>query len=228
MNKKFYVYEHIRLDTNHVFYVGKGLYKRAWSKDNRNSYWKNIVNQCGYLINILEYFDDEESAFNREKQLIMWHKFFGNCEANLSCGGVGGNSGCTPWNKGIPRSKETIEKIANKLTGKNISQETKKKISISGIGKRRSEKTKLLMSQVFMGRKFKNGSGLNISIARGSRKFSVFKALGSKRNWSKGEYIGAWINKQECARDLKLDSSCIGLCLIGKRSQHGGYIFESN
>ena len=27
---KFYVYRHIRLDTNEVFYVGKGFGKRAW------------------------------------------------------------------------------------------------------------------------------------------------------------------------------------------------------
>lgn len=41
-----YVYRHIRLDKNEVFYVGigsdnKGKYLRAHGKEKRNKYWKN-------------------------------------------------------------------------------------------------------------------------------------------------------------------------------------------
>jgi hypothetical protein len=39
----FYVYEHIRPDTNKVFYVGKGSGYRSGITQHRNNYWKNIV-----------------------------------------------------------------------------------------------------------------------------------------------------------------------------------------
>lgn len=41
-----YLYRHIRLDTNEVFYIGVSCnanYKRAYSKTHRNQFWENIV-----------------------------------------------------------------------------------------------------------------------------------------------------------------------------------------
>ena len=41
-----YVYKHIRLDNNTVFYIGIGSdkkYKRAHSKCDRNLHWKRII-----------------------------------------------------------------------------------------------------------------------------------------------------------------------------------------
>ena len=43
-----YIYKHIRLDTNEVFYIGIGsdnTYKRANLKKGRNIYWNNIINK---------------------------------------------------------------------------------------------------------------------------------------------------------------------------------------
>ena len=50
INKIFYTYVHVRLDTNKVFYVGKGKLRRAYSKQHRNKYWNNVVNKCGYKV----------------------------------------------------------------------------------------------------------------------------------------------------------------------------------
>ena len=53
---KYYIYRHIRLDTDEVFYIGRGTksktfsktieneYKRAYSKK-RSSFWENITNK---------------------------------------------------------------------------------------------------------------------------------------------------------------------------------------
>lgn len=41
-----YVYKHIRLDTNEVFYVGIGsgiTYKRAYKVNGRTQFWQNIT-----------------------------------------------------------------------------------------------------------------------------------------------------------------------------------------
>ena len=57
-----YLYRHIRIDTNEVFYIGIGggnkyekelSYKRAYSKYDRNKYWKNITNKTNYIVEII-------------------------------------------------------------------------------------------------------------------------------------------------------------------------------
>jgi hypothetical protein len=66
-----YVYQHIRLDTNEVFYVGVGKTKyRATDKLNRNKYWHNIVNKTEYFIKIIADNISYEEALNLEKELI--------------------------------------------------------------------------------------------------------------------------------------------------------------
>jgi hypothetical protein len=48
------VYQHRRLDTNEIFYIGIGINKnRAYSKSGRNKHWHNIVNKVGYEVDIL-------------------------------------------------------------------------------------------------------------------------------------------------------------------------------
>jgi hypothetical protein len=68
-----YVYRHIRLDTNKVFYVGIGndlKYQRSKSKYNRNKHWHNVVNKTPIRIDIL--FDEinYEEAKNKEIEFI--------------------------------------------------------------------------------------------------------------------------------------------------------------
>jgi hypothetical protein len=56
MNEVFYVYEHIRNDTNEILYVGKGMSGsgRANYKFNRNQYWHNIVKKAGFTARNIE------------------------------------------------------------------------------------------------------------------------------------------------------------------------------
>jgi hypothetical protein len=50
---KFYVYAHHKLMKNIPVYIGKGNNRRAYSKANRNRWWRNIVNKHGYRVQIL-------------------------------------------------------------------------------------------------------------------------------------------------------------------------------
>ena len=68
-----YVYQHIRLDTNEIFYVGisKGKkYNRANLKVRRNPYWTNIINKTKYKIEIINDDITQEEACVIEKELI--------------------------------------------------------------------------------------------------------------------------------------------------------------
>lgn len=77
---KCYLYRHIRLDTNTPFYIGIGTkkdkeidnnyYTRANSKNNRNNYWKHIVNKCGYKVEILLESDSYEFIKQKEIEFI--------------------------------------------------------------------------------------------------------------------------------------------------------------
>lgn len=65
-----YVYGHYKADTGELFYIGKGIGKRAWSKSGRNRYWKFVNNKHGFTVKILHDDLSDEEAFLKEKELI--------------------------------------------------------------------------------------------------------------------------------------------------------------
>lgn len=67
---KYYIYFHINLITNEVFYVGKGSGRRATSKKNRSDWWKRTVNKYGYDILLVDENITEDLAFELEKYYI--------------------------------------------------------------------------------------------------------------------------------------------------------------
>ena len=83
MNYKYFTYLHIRIDTNKIFYIGKGTinncisekckYKRAYSKASRNVYWKTIVKNVKYKIIIDELFENEIDCLTKEEYLILYY-----------------------------------------------------------------------------------------------------------------------------------------------------------
>jgi hypothetical protein len=89
----FYVYEHIRNDTNAIFYVGKGKKERAYRVNDRNEYWKNIVNKTGYTVRFVVKDVDEELAYLVEEERIDQLKRLGIKLTNLTLGGEGASGG---------------------------------------------------------------------------------------------------------------------------------------
>lgn len=86
----FYVYEWYNIDTNEIFYVGKGCRERYKQITKRNKlfqeYYKN--NHCNSRI--IKYFEKEEDAFKYENERILELKEIGQCSCNLDNGGKGG------------------------------------------------------------------------------------------------------------------------------------------
>lgn len=130
---KAYVYTHIRLDTNEVFYVGIGTqdnYIRASRTANRSVFWKNITKKTGWKVNIV--FDNLtwDEACEKEKELIS---FYGRKDigtgilVNHTNGGDGSN--------GRIFSKETREKMSKTRKGVKVTEEQKNKTRLSMLGK---------------------------------------------------------------------------------------------
>ena len=68
------VYEHLRNDTNEVFYVGMGRFeKRAYSKEHRNKFWNHIVSKHVYTINIIH----KECILMFLNKPMFLHRFHG-------------------------------------------------------------------------------------------------------------------------------------------------------
>lgn len=147
----YYLYKHIRLDTNEIFYIGVGsvnqsdkkcsktskvYYRRAFSKTSRSDFWKNVINKSEYKVEIiLESFIYD---FIKQKE-IEYIKLYGRRDlglgtlVNLNDGGDG--------NLKLKHSEET--KLKMSISGKNKkykpTEETKLKLSKLKKGVKRTE-----------------------------------------------------------------------------------------
>ena len=156
MEKSYYIYLHIRKDNGVVFYVGKGtdegnlIFERSKATE-RNKWWKNTTNKTEYEIKIVNTFDSEDKAFQKEKELI---KKYGRKDlglgtlVNLTDGGEGmenpsqetrmklseSHKGEKNHKYGKPTPKDTCEKISKTLTGRKLTEETCNKMSESRTG----------------------------------------------------------------------------------------------
>ena len=126
-----YVYKHIRPDTNEVFYIGIGVKKQRINSDrSRNILWRNIVNKCGIIREIIEDNLTWDEAVIREK---YWISYYGrkNNKTGVLCNMTDGGEG----SYGRVLSDETKKKISESNRGKIMTEEQKRKISEGNMGK---------------------------------------------------------------------------------------------
>ena len=120
--RNFYIYRHIRPDTNDVFYIGKGsnLSKshsiRAYEKHNRNIWWQRIVkkNNGEYKVEIIYSAETEYEINEKENEFIVLYgrRDLGNGTlVNLTNGGEG--------SVGVVCKDETRKKLSDKFKGSN-------------------------------------------------------------------------------------------------------------
>lgn len=100
----YYLYRHIRLDTNKVFYIGIGKNKdRLKRKTGRNKEWLKIIGETDYDAEILLYSNDRDFILKKEKEFI---KLYGRSDlgigglCNLTDGGNFGNANKEAYKRG--------------------------------------------------------------------------------------------------------------------------------
>ena len=156
-NREFYVYEHIRLDNNTCFYVGKGKGDRAYDLD-RGNFHNGVRDEYGCRVEIIKDGLTEEEAFKLETERIEdyvitfgygisidGYRDFSNNKylTNFTWGG----EGCS----GYKHSEEEKQKMSKSLKGKNKgkhhTEEHNKKVSKTLEGKHHSEEARKKMSE---------------------------------------------------------------------------------
>jgi len=148
-----YVYRHIRLDNDTVFYIGIGSdnrYNRANEIKSRSSHWKNIVKKTDYEVEIL--FEHDDYDFIKEKE-VEFISLYGRADLGLGtlCNKTNGGDGCL----GLVHTDEAKLKMSIPNKGKIISEEQKKKVSEFHKGKVLTEEHKLKISLAHKGKKQK-------------------------------------------------------------------------
>jgi hypothetical protein len=170
-----YVYEHIRLDTGKVFYVGKGRGQRLLKTSSRNQHWKNVVSKCGgFKAEIIANGLTEDEAFNFEKLLISQIKIQTDLSlVNLNDGGKGGVSPSPETlekmrliNLGRKHSDKFRENQRQNMLGNKMSDETRAKVSASLKGKPKSKEHAEKVSKALIGKKHTPEARLKISAAK--------------------------------------------------------------
>lgn len=157
MKNDYYVYEHIRLDNNTCFYVGKGRGKRATYKE-RNEHHNRIVEKYGMKVKIIADNLSEEEAYNLEYETICNYVFnlgygidiIGYNNRNEEPGHLTNHTFGGDGSKGMVHSEEWRLQHSNDMTGdknpafgknywetysKDKAEMLKEKLSIASSGK---------------------------------------------------------------------------------------------
>ena len=144
-DRRFYVYVHIRLDNNTVFYIGKGTGNRAYKiYRGEGTHHDNICKACGCKVVIIKNNLTESQAFRLESKMIKYYVltlgYGSDIEgyddydhklphlANCTFGGEG--------TSGFHHSEESKRKMSEKRKGRKNSEETKQKMSESSKGEK--------------------------------------------------------------------------------------------
>ena len=136
----FYTYAHYT-PTGRLFYIGKGVGRRAWSVKGRNKYWKNIVSKHGDpRIEVLANWSTEAEAFDHEKFLIWCFRDMGQPIANITDGGEGSS--------GLVHTEAVKEKIRSLHKGKKLTPEHVELLRKSSTGRKHTEETKSYLSKL--------------------------------------------------------------------------------
>lgn len=215
MSNNWYVYEHIRLDKNIVFYVGignKNEFGRAYEFNflKRSVFWKRIYQKTEIRVEIVKTGLNKFEASNLEKELIKKYGRYDLNEGylvNLTDGGDG-ILNCR-------RSDETRKKLSIKKMGSNNPQ----------WGKKQSIETKRKRSEALSGQKrtqeIKNKMSLSTIKSGQAKEVDVFV-------YETNEYIGRYYAIAQACRELgfyHLNGKATQVA-NGKRNHVKGYTFR--
>jgi predicted XRE-type DNA-binding protein len=214
--KSYYLYRHVRLDTNEVFYIGVGTknnkhlgfpseYKRAYYKNNRSNHWKNIINKTNYNVEILFESDCLSIIYEKEREFI---ELYGRKDLNKGTlvnhnNGGGGLEDSKHTEEAKKKISESNKGRISAMLNKKHSEETKLKIGLANKGKKLTIKQKEILSI--------SNSGMNNNKA----KFTDDDIIKIRNNYSSGNF-----KQRELAKIFNTDQGTISSIVNHKKWKH--------
>jgi hypothetical protein len=154
---RFYVYEHVRLDTGVVFYVGKGSGGRSRCLNGRNSWWHATISKAGgFDVRTVAEKLDEELAHLIEMERIDQLRTMGIQLTNLTDGGEG--MAGHRWlpealaQRAAAQRGQKRPTVAEKLRGRPKSEQHRAALAASRLGTKASLMARMKMSATRKGR----------------------------------------------------------------------------
>lgn len=226
MREDFVVYLHERLDTNAVFYVGKGTTKRVRQKCNRNPHWHRIVAKAGgFNDHLVATGLVESEALELEKLLIAEMRQRGIEICNMTDGGDG-ISGYRFSDEARKAMSDRMKQQTPIMLGKEFSEEHRQKLRMAKLGKKQSKEHIDASSLGRTGRVVSEDTKKKIADKLKGRKTPQhivaknFKHIVCTTNGILYESVTL------AAKSLSLQKSNISKCCKGILKQTGGYSFE--
>ena len=214
-DRRFYVYVHIRLDNNTVFYVGKGTGNRAYNLD-RGEFHNNVCKKYDCRVEIIKDNLTESQAFRLESKMIKYYvltlgygipidgyrDYSNNYLTNFTWGGEG-SSGYKQSEEAKRKNSEShkgVNPYANKTPEEM--EETRRKMSESSKGK----------------------SGVNPYANKTPEEMEEIRRKKSENSCRRHKVICTTTGKIfDCIKDAEKYYSCSGIshCCKGKRKHAG-------
>lgn len=138
MTRTYFIYRHIRLDTNQVFYIGIGTvisdnltrmtgdtfrarHRRAFERvKSRSKHWKAVASKTEILVEVMMHSDSVEFVKEKEIEFISLYR-------PTLCNQTNGGDGV----EGFSHTKDAKEKISNSFKGRKLSQNHLRKINVA-------------------------------------------------------------------------------------------------
>lgn len=224
---QYYLYQHIRLDTKEVFYIGigkkvqhriKGLkteFERAFARAKRSNFWKNIANKTDIKVEILLESNDLLYIKQKEIEFIKKHgrRAYdpGGTLVNFD---VGGGLNTCPKKRGIAVNQLSIDGTLIK-TWSELSH-IEKELGFLKTNIVKCCRKKQLTAYGYKWQYYNNHDYDNVR-PTGARKKNSNRGVGVKIQHIHTAEEKTFSTVQECANYLKMDRTSIHAYLHNKR-----------
>ncbi len=228
MQNNFYVYSHIKKTDGKCFYIGKGKGNRNLTPHSRNRYWKEIVNQHGFISIILINNITEEKAFKLESHFCnqIGYENLTNIRKET---GWGGHS----------HQPETILKLSKSILQYDLDGNFIKKWDSATLASQHfNKKSSAAITECcrgirksIYGYKWRHENNpINEPQKYVEKKIKILKNPPYYRPIIQkdlhGNVIKIWNNIKEASLFLNIKTGSISNCISGKYQTSGGYKWE--